>query len=107
MGACACEGELEGADGAGGVGDAFAGDAEGGAVVAIDVKTGQILVSASHPSYDPATYFEKYNDLLEAEYKPLINRALNLAYPPGSTYKMIPSIAAMENKIISAGTEIV
>ena len=81
-------------------------DAEGGAVVAIDVKTGQILVSASYPSYDPATYFEKYNDLLEEEHKPLINRALIMAYPPGSTYKMIPTIAALENKIISSGTEI-
>ena len=81
-------------------------DAEGGAVVAIDVKTGQILVSASYPSYDPATYFEKYNDLLEEEHKPLINRALIMAYPPGSTYKMIPTIAALENKVISSGTEI-
>ena len=81
-------------------------DAEGGAVVAIDVKTGQILVSASYPSYDPATYFEKYNSLLEAEHNPLINRALIMAYPPGSTYKMIPTIAALENKIISATTEI-
>ena len=81
-------------------------DAEGGAVVAIDVKTGQILVSASYPSYDPATYFEKYNDLLEAEDNPLINRALIMAYPPGSTYKMVPSIAALENRVISANTEI-
>ena len=81
-------------------------DAEGGAVVAIDVKTGQILVSASYPSYDPATYFEKYNDLLEAEHNPLINRALIMAYPPGSTYKMVPTIAALENRLISATTEI-
>ena len=81
-------------------------DAEGGAVVAIDVKTGQILVCASYPSYDPATYFEKYNSLLEAEHNPLINRALIMAYPPGSTYKMVPTIAALENKVISATTEI-
>ena len=81
-------------------------DAEGGAVVAIDVKTGQILVSASYPSYDPATYFEKYNSLLEADHNPLINRALIMAYPPGSTYKMVPTIAALENKVISATTEI-
>lgn len=81
-------------------------DAEGGAVVAIDVKTGQILVCASYPSYDPATYFEKYNSLLEADYNPLINRALIMAYPPGSTYKMVPTIAALENKVISATTEI-
>lgn len=81
-------------------------DAEGGAVVAIDVKTGQILVCANYPSYDPATYFDKYNDLLEEDYSPLTNRALMSAYPPGSTYKMVPAIAAMENHIITPETKI-
>ena len=82
-------------------------DAEGGSVVAIDVKTGQVLICANYPSYDPTTYFEKYNDLLEAEYSPLMNRALMSVYPPGSTYKMVPTIAALENNIISVDTEIV
>ena len=81
-------------------------DAEGGSVVAIDVKTGQILICANYPTYDPATYYEKYDDLLEADYNPLINRALNNAYPPGSAYKMVPTIAALENNIISTTTEI-
>ena len=81
-------------------------DAEGGSVVAIDVKTGQILVCANYPTYDPATYFEDYNDLLEASDSPLINRALMQAYPPGSAYKMVTSIAALENHIITPLTEI-
>ena len=81
-------------------------DAEGGAVVAIDVATGQILVCASYPSYNPATYFEEYDKLLEAEYAPLINRALMSAYPPGSTYKMVTSIAALENGFLSPASEI-
>ena len=81
-------------------------DAEGGSVVAIDVKTGQILVCANYPTYDPATYFEDYNDLLEAPYSPLINRALMQAYPPGSAYKMVTSIAALENHIITPLQEI-
>lgn len=81
-------------------------DAEGGAVVAIDVKTGQVLVCASYPTYDPATYFEKYNSLLEEDFNPLINRALMSAYPPGSTYKMVTSIAALENGILSPTSEI-
>ena len=81
-------------------------DAEGGSVVAIDVKTGQLLVCANYPTYDPATYFEDYNDLLEAPYSPLINRALMQAYPPGSAYKMVTSIAALENHIITPLTEI-
>lgn len=81
-------------------------DAEGGAVVAIDVKTGQILVCANYPTYDPASFFEKYNELLEADYSPLTNRALMSAYPPGSTYKMVTAIAALENNIITPETEI-
>ncbi|MBR2421565.1 MAG: hypothetical protein IKB09_04340 [Oscillospiraceae bacterium] len=81
-------------------------DVEGGAVVAIDVKTGQILACANYPTYDPATYYQKYDELLETENNPLINRALLLAYPPGSAYKMITSIAALENHIITPTFEI-
>ena len=81
-------------------------DAQGGAAVVIDVKTGQILVCASYPTYDPTEYFEEYDKLLEAEYNPLINRALQSAYPPGSTYKMVTSIAALENGFLSPSSEI-
>ena len=48
----------------------------------------------------------KYDELLEAEYNPLINRALQSAYPPGSTYKMVTSIAALETGQITPQTEI-
>lgn len=81
-------------------------DAEGGSVVAIDVKTGQVLVCANYPTFNPTTYFDDYSKLLEAEYSPLTNRALINAYPPGSTYKMVPTIAALENNVISVTTEI-
>ena len=46
-------------------------DAEGGSVVAIDVKTGQVLVCANYPTFNPITYFDDYDKLLEAEYSPL------------------------------------
>ena len=82
-------------------------DAEGGSVVAIDVKTGQILVCANYPTYDPTTYNENYNELLQKDYSPLRNRALQEAYPPGSAYKMVTSIAALENNIITPDTQIV
>ena len=72
-------------------------DAEGGAVVAIDVKTGQVLVCGSYPSYDLTKIFEDYNELLEAESNPLYNRALFGKYPPGSTYKMSTVIAAVDS----------
>ena len=57
-------------------------DAEGGSVVAINVKTGQILACANYPTYDPADYYEDYNELLETEGSPLTNRALMTIYPP-------------------------
>ena len=82
------------------------GDAEGGAVVAIDVKTGQVLVCASYPTYDPSLFFENYNQILNTEYRPLVNRALGLAYPPGSTYKMSMVAAAINNGIITQYTPI-
>jgi len=81
-------------------------DAEGGAVVAIDVHTGQVLVCASYPTYDLTHFFEDYNDLLEAEGNPLFNRALLGAYPPGSTYKMSTLIAAINSGRTYSGEEI-
>jgi penicillin-binding protein 2 len=86
--------------------DADGKDAEGGAVVAMDVKTGQVLVCASYPSYDPSTYFEDYAEILEADYDPLYNRALLGAYPPGSTYKMSMVVAGIDSGVINSTTEI-
>ena len=79
-------------------------DAEGCAVVAMDVKTGQVLVCASYPSYDLSTYFDNYNEILEADYDPLYNRALLGTYPPGSTYKMSMVVAGINSGIINSGT---
>ena len=81
-------------------------DAEGGAVVALDVKTGQVLVCASYPTYDLSTFFENYNSILEAEYSPLFNRALQGTYPPGSTYKMSMVVAGINSGIINSETKI-
>ncbi len=81
-------------------------DAEGGAVVAMDVKTGQVLVCASYPSYDPATYFENYEEILETDFDPLYNRALLGVYPPGSTYKMSMVVAGIDSGVITSQTPI-
>ncbi|MBQ4566397.1 MAG: hypothetical protein IJA48_08615, partial [Oscillospiraceae bacterium] len=59
-------------------------DAEGGALVAMDVKTGEILVCASYPTYDLSRFFEDYNITKEQPYNPFFNRALMAEYPPGS-----------------------
>jgi penicillin-binding protein 2 len=81
-------------------------DAEGGAVVALDVKTGQVLVCASYPTYDLSTFFEDYNAILGAEHSPLFNRALQGTYPPGSTYKMSMVVAGINSGIINSETKI-
>ncbi len=79
-------------------------DAEGAAVVAMNVKTGQVLVCASYPTYDLSTYFENYNQILEAPFDPLYNRALLGTYPPGSTYKMSMVVAGINAGIINSNT---
>ena len=77
-------------------------DAAGAAVVAMDIKTGQILVCGSYPTYDLSTLFQNYDQLMSADYQPMFNRALQAEYPPGSTYKMSMTIAGIENKAIYA-----
>ncbi len=79
-------------------------DAEGGAVVAIDVKTGQVLTCSSYPTYDLSTFFEDYTEILETKYDPLFNRALLGTYPPGSTYKMSMVVAGINSGVINSET---
>ena len=77
-------------------------DVEGAAVVVMKVKTGEILACASYPTYNPQTYNEDYNDILNADFDPLFNRAFHATYAPGSSYKMVTLYASME---IGGGTE--
>lgn len=71
-------------------------DADSGAVVAVDVKTGEVLLSASYPTYDPARYREDFNELSQADGNPLYDHALLATYAPGSIYKMVTGVAAMD-----------
>lgn len=81
-------------------------DAEGGAVVVLDVKTGAVLASASYPTFNLATFNKDYNNLVKEKFSPMFNRALMQAYPPGSTYKMSTAIAALNDGIISRLTTV-
>jgi penicillin-binding protein 2 len=81
-------------------------DAAGAAVVAMDIKTGQILVCGSYPTYDLSTLFDNYDQLMSAEYQPMFNRALQAEYPPGSTYKMSMTIAGIDSGVIGRDTRI-
>jgi peptidoglycan glycosyltransferase len=76
-----------------------------GAVVALDPQTGNVLAMVSRPSYDPnllathnrADALKAYKKLNADPDKPLISRATGATYPPGSTFKLITSAAALSN----------
>ena len=74
-------------------------EGESASAVVIDVETGDILVFASTPAFDPNLFntgipAELWRDLNESPYKPLLNKPLGGVYPPGSTFKMVTAIAA-------------
>ena len=78
-----------------------------GAVVAIEVKTGGVLVFASRPGFDPNPFVvgisnDAYQALQQSENQPLYNRALRGLYPPGSTIKPFVALAGLEYDAISA-----
>ena len=79
-------------------------DTEGGAVIVLNIKTGEVLACGSYPTFDLSTLFDNYQQILEMEYGPLLNRALNATYPPGSTYKMCMVIAGINNDYIDRET---
>ena len=81
-------------------------DTQGGAAVVIYVRDGGVLAMASYPTFDLTTYTQNYNTLLSDPLNPLLNRATRQVYPPGSTFKMVTAIGALEEGIIEPDTEI-
>ncbi len=70
-----------------------------GAAVALNPKTGEILALATYPSYDPNNIDENFPKLRDAPDSPLLNRATQGLYPPGSTFKVITAAAALEDGV--------
>lgn len=78
-------------------------DSDAGAIVVMNVKTGEVLALASYPYFDPASFvggidpevWKTYRD--EKSNKPFLNRAIGGTYAPGSTYKMVSAVAALES----------
>jgi len=89
--------------------DLMAGGDKAGAVVAMEVKTGRMLVLASNPVL-PLDQFvggishKNWNALLENPKHPLINKVVQAMYPPGSTYKMITAMAGLATGVINKDT---
>ena len=81
-------------------------DVEGGSVVVMDVRTGEILAMASYPTYSLKTFNADYSSLLQDKLSPMLNRSIAGAYPPGSTFKMATALAALEEGVITPDTKI-
>lgn len=84
---------------------------ESGAGVVMDIHTGDILALVSNPGYDP-NWFNvgitgpQWRQLNGDKYKPLINKAIQGQYPPGSTFKMLVGLAALEAGTMTPDTRV-
>jgi penicillin-binding protein 2 len=77
------------------------GENSGGAVM-MDCRTGDILCMVSAPSFDPNSFVKgvggkEYASLMAYDHKPLLNKAVTATYPPGSTFKTMVALTALEN----------
>ncbi len=77
-----------------------------GSVVAIEPATGEILVMASSPTYDPDEMVgreisQNYSNLRDNPRKPLLNRAVQSHYPPGSTFKLVNGMIGMQEGVLT------
>ena len=81
-------------------------DTKAGSCVVMNVKTGEILAMASYPNYNPADFIggistENWNRYNTDPGKPLMNKAVQNSYPPGSIFKMVTAIAGLESGAIT------
>ena len=79
---------------------------ESGAIVAVDVNSGELLALASKPSFNPADFIkgidsQTWANLINDKSSPLLNRATQGLYAPGSVFKMVPSVAALNEGVIN------
>ena len=80
-----------------------------GAVIAIDVETGEVLALVSHPNFDlndlsPYIPQKTFNEINESG--GWLNRSVQLSYPPGSTFKLITAIAGLKAELIDESTTV-
>lgn len=76
-------------------------DADAGAAVVLNVKTGEILAMASYPTYTRTQYAQDYSSLIKDSTHPLLNRTIQGTYRPGSTYKPVTAIAGLMSGVIT------
>jgi len=83
-----------------------------GTIIALDPSNGEVLAMASAPSFDQNDFIggvsiEKWKELISDSKKPMINKAFQGEYPPGSIYKIVSAIAGLEEKIIDRNTKFI
>lgn len=81
---------------------------ESASAIVMDVETGELVAMASAPIFDPNKFVRgisvaDYRDLTENPYRPLANKSVQGAYPPGSTYKMVTLLAALSEGLVRPG----
>lgn len=81
---------------------------ESAAAVVLDLTEGDILAIASAPSFDPNLFVRgisnaDYKELTENDHRPLADKTVQGAYPPGSTFKLVTALAALEAGVIAPG----
>ena len=80
---------------------------ESTAAVVIDCESGDLLAIGSSPAFDPNLFVNgisvnDYNGLIEDDHRPLVSKSVQGTYPPGSTFKMVTALAALEAGIVSS-----
>ena len=80
--------------------------ANAGAVVVIDVKTGGVLAASNYPSFDQNLYATQYSEYSADENMPLFNRALQGLYTPGSTYKPSVAVAGLDTGLLNRNSTV-
>lgn len=86
-------------------------DAQGGAAVVMNVNTGEVLATASYPTYEPQWFVggisqENWAYLRDDTRHPQLNKAIQSTYAPGSTFKMVTAIAGLETGVITTKEKI-
>jgi penicillin-binding protein 2 len=87
---------------------------QGASAMVMNIHTGNMLIMASTPNFEPNNFYkltnEYWQNLVDDPYKPLVNKMIHSAYPPGSVFKLITILAALDagispDKIISCSGE--
>lgn len=86
-------------------------EANAGAVVAIDVNSGEVLAMASYPTFDPNEFvsgikYKTWNKIISDKTKPMFNRVIAGTYSPGSTFKMLSALAGLDSGVVTTKEKI-